>query len=238
MVKITPNIDSASVRGASKTKTGAGTKSVSSVQMDSADIAGIPAVELTPRVRLAIAELMKEVATLRSELSQTRKRIGELEKLADSDPLLGILNRRAFVAELDRAIAVVARYQIPSSLLFIDLDGLKAINDKFGHAGGDKALEAVSTSLVSQLRQTDVLGRLGGDEIAVLLTHTSKPEALQKAALIRQKIAALEVMLGDQLIPMGVSIGVAEIGSEMTAELALEYADKQMYQQKASNAAR
>ena len=199
---------------------------------DALAVAGIPPEELTPKIQSTLSSLLREVAALRQELQTSKVRIGELEALADSDPLLGILNRRAFVVELNRAIALVTRHNITCSLLFIDLDGLKVINDTFGHAGGDIALKETTAALSRQIRQTDFLGRLGGDELAILLTHTNIGRAEDKATALKQSVAALRVEVATQLLPLSVSIGVVEITPDMTAEMALESADQLMYQQK------
>lgn len=197
--------------------------------VDAISIAGVPEAELTPRVREALVSLMREVADLRRELGEARRKMAELESLASADPLLGILNRRAFVAELNRALAMVQRYGQPSSLVFVDLDDLKKINDAHGHAAGDKALAHAVAVIGANIRQTDVLGRLGGDEFAIILTNTPKALAAPKA----QSLAAL-VRATPQVDGLSVSVtcGVVEISGELTAEAALTAADKVMYEQK------
>ena len=94
-----------------------------------ASVLGIPEGEFTPRVRDAIMGLMGEVDTLRRELTQTRARLEEVEKTADQDGMLPLLNRRAFVRELTRYIAFTGRYNTPASLIYFDLNHLKKIND-------------------------------------------------------------------------------------------------------------
>ncbi len=197
--------------------------------VDAVSVAGIPEAELTPRVRAALAGLMQEVADLRRELAETRRRMSELETLASADPLLGILNRRAFVGELNRALAMTQRYGQPSSLIFIDLDDLKKINDALGHAAGDAALSHAAAVIASNIRQTDVLGRLGGDEFAVILTNTGKAQAEQKARSLAALVKASPNSLGQ---PVGVTCGVVEIAGDLTAEAALTAADKVMYEEK------
>ena len=124
---------------------------------------GLPEEDLTPNVRAALCRLVEEVAALRQELGGTQSRLAELERLANEDALAPISNRRAFLRDLTRAIGYVERYGAACTLLYFDLDGLKAINDTFGHAAGDAALIHVAEVLLAQTRSSDVVGRLGGD---------------------------------------------------------------------------
>src|SRR5215831_15336273 len=106
----------------------------------SASVLGIPESEFTPKVREAIMGLMNEVEALRRELSQTKARLDEMEKTADQDGMLPLLNRRAFVRELTRYIGMAGRYNMPVSLIYFDLNHLKKTNDTYGHAAGDAVL--------------------------------------------------------------------------------------------------
>jgi diguanylate cyclase (GGDEF)-like protein len=205
----------------------AGASPVASV--DAVSIAGVPEGELTPRVRAALVALMEEVADLRRELAETRRRMVDLETLASADPLLGILNRRAFVGELNRALAMSQRYGQPSSLIFIDLDDLKKINDGLGHAAGDAALAHVAAVASANIRQTDVFGRLGGDEFAIILTNTGKAQAELKARSLADIVRSAPCPIGR---PVSVTCGVVEISGEATAEAALIAADRVMYEEK------
>src|SRR4051794_41410327 len=117
----------------------------------------------------AAAALARENAELRAELLALRARLAEAEGLADRDALTPLLNRRALMRELARTLAAVERYGRPASLVYFDLDGLKAINDRFGHAAGDAVLRAVAQRLIGHVRASDVAGRMGGDEFAVIL---------------------------------------------------------------------
>ena len=111
---------------------------------DQLSIMGIPEVELTPKVREAIMSLMAEVAAMRRELEVTKSELANLAKLADRDSMLPVQNRRAFVRELTRSMARVERYGNPSSIVYIDVNDLKEINDSFGHTAGDQALKHVA----------------------------------------------------------------------------------------------
>ncbi|HAQ35867.1 MAG TPA: GGDEF domain-containing protein, partial [Alphaproteobacteria bacterium] len=95
---------------------------------------GVPEPELTPNVQRALLTLMGEVDQLRQDTERLRTRVRELESLADHDAMLPVLNRRAFVREVSRALALAERHNAPSALVFFDLNGFKAINDDHGHA--------------------------------------------------------------------------------------------------------
>ncbi len=213
-----------------QSKSAAGVDPVRNAEaIDSISIAGIPEAELTPRVREALTGLMQEVAALRQELAVAREQMRELETLAHTDPMLGVLNRRAFVAELNRALAMIDRYRQPSSLVFIDLDNLKVINDRGGHAAGDAALEHVAQVISTNIRQTDVFGRLGGDEFAVILTNAPYALAVQKADMLAHLVRESHAPGRD---PVTVTCGVVEMKPGATVEDALEEADRVMYEGK------
>ncbi|MEL7486556.1 MAG: GGDEF domain-containing protein [Pseudomonadota bacterium] len=199
---------------------------------DPVSIAGIPENELTPRVREALFALMEEVRALRAELVEARQEMSALKTLADEDPLLGVLNRRAFVKELNRMLAMVERYNARASLVFIDVNDLKEINDREGHAAGDAALKHVAQTLVDNIRQTDILGRLGGDEFGLILLESSADEAKAKATSLQSLVAHEEVKIGETLRRIAIACGVASLSADVTAEDALGAADKAMYQEK------
>jgi diguanylate cyclase (GGDEF)-like protein len=197
--------------------------------VDPVSIAGIPEAELTPRVRTALVRLIEEVNALRRDLEATRARMAELEALADTDPMLGVLNRRAFVAQLNRAFAMVDRHGQPSCLVFVDVDDMKAINDGHGHGAGDAALAHIARVISLNIRQTDVLGRLGGDEFAIILANATLLVGAAKADMLATLISAEEFLPG---LRVGVSCGVVEIVPGLTVEGALAAADRLMYERK------
>ncbi|WP_425409146.1 GGDEF domain-containing protein [Hyphococcus sp.] len=200
---------------------------------DKIEIAGIPEKELTPKVREALTSLMQEVQSLRDELAQSRARMSELEKLADHDPMLDVYNRRAFVRELDRIMAMIDRYDMRASLVFIDLNDLKKINDGMGHGAGDAALSHIAIIVAANVRQTDVLGRLGGDEFGLLLTQTDQETAEKKAEELTKAIAEIPVKWNGDQFTAKVSCGVVEIVKGQSAVEAMERADSAMYEVKA-----
>lgn len=175
------------------------------------------------------AELARENAELRAELAALRARLAQAEGLADRDALTPLYNRRALMRELARILAAVQRYGGSASLVYFDLDGLKAINDRFGHAAGDAALRAVAERLIGQVRASDAAGRMGGDEFAVILAQTNGFQAEAKAAALAQAIAAAPVEGLPPVVRLKVSWGVAEIRAGSTPEAVVAEADAAMY---------
>ena len=195
-------------------------------------VLGIPENEFTPRVRDAILTLMGEVDNLRRELQKTRERLEQVERTADQDHLLPLLNRRAFVRELTRYISFAGRYGTPATLLYFDLDGFKQVNDTFGHAAGDAVLAHFADTLLAQTRDSDVVSRLGGDEFGVLLAHASVEQGRKKADILAEKLKAEPTMWQGKPIPIGFSYGAFELKGDDTPDLAMARADEAMYVQK------
>ncbi len=195
-------------------------------------LAGIAEADLTPRVREALTSLMQEVQSLRDQLSWSQERITELERLADSDPMLDTFNRRAFVRELDRTLGLIDRYGMKASLIFVDLNDLKKINDAKGHGAGDAALGHVATVLSANVRQSDAVGRLGGDEFGVILTQADQQLAEMKAQQLQHAVASTLVPWKDGDFAADISCGVVEIAKGLSADEAMARADSAMYAQK------
>jgi diguanylate cyclase (GGDEF)-like protein len=197
-----------------------------------ASVLGIPENEFTPRVRDAIVTLMGEVDNLRRELAAARARLDEVEKFADQDHLLPLLNRRAFVRELTRYIAFAGRYGTSSSLIYFDLNDFKAINDSHGHAGGDAALKNFAKILSDNVRESDCVGRLGGDEFGVLLSHADQAQAHKKADLLAEKLRASPTPWNGSVISLSFAYGAFELKAGDDADLAMARADEAMYAHK------
>lgn len=200
-----------------------------------ASVLGIPEAEFTPKVRDAIIGLMHEVDDLRRELAQTRARLDEAEKAADQDHMLPLLNRRAFVRELTRYIAFTGRYNTPSSLIYFDLNKLKATNDTLGHAAGDAVLTQFSSVLLANVRDSDCVGRLGGDEFAILLSHATQDQAMKKADALADVVKSSPVQWNGHAIAVSFAYGAFELKPGDSADIALARADEAMYAQKRAN---
>lgn len=191
-----------------------------------------PEADVSPSVEAAITELVAEIDRLRVELERNNARIHDLEKLADRDPLAPVANRRAFLQELERFNALAERYGTPSSVIYLDVNGMKEINDRFGHGAGDRVIVAVAEALLANVRASDVVGRLGGDEFGVILAHMDAHLAQRKAAALADVIAGLEVRRDGGTIPVSLAWGVFTFTGEADIGAALDAADREMYAQK------
>lgn len=180
------------------------------------------------------ALLRATIARLRAGIASRDRRILELEAIAHADELTGLLNRRGFLQELERAIQLSRRYGMVTSLLYIDLDGFKTVNDQFGHSAGDAALAKLAERLTGALRTSDIVGRLGGDEFAALLWRSDEARARMTAERLISAITAEPIATRRGPARLGASIGAVEIGPEDTAAAVLARADKAMYADKNS----
>ena len=196
---------------------------------DAAAFLGLAETDLTPAVQGALTALLAEVDDLRGEVTRLKARLAEMEDMADQDVLTPLLNRRAFVRELRRVATFAQRYGSKASLVYFDLDGFKAVNDRFGHAAGDAALQAVAQRLLENVRDSDVVGRMGGDEFAVALVQADHETAMSKARSLAQVIEATPVTLGEWSAPLHVSFGVREIDPDADPEAVLAEADAVMF---------
>ncbi|GFZ82799.1 diguanylate cyclase [Elstera cyanobacteriorum] len=167
------------------------------------------------------------------EIEQRKILEDELRRLATLDALTGALTRRRFLELFDQELARRNRTNLPLSVLMIDLDHFKLINDRFGHATGDLALTHFSAVCKACLRTHDHLGRMGGEEFAALLPETNIEDAHVVAERLRRSIAAAKISLTeDEHLTLTVSIGVAECYGFQPPEAILAAADRALYQAK------
>lgn len=204
---------------------------------DATAFLGLTETDLTPAVQAAVTALLAEVDDLRAEVGRLKGRLTDMEGLADRDVLTPVLNRRAFVRELRRVATFARRYGSKASLVYFDLDGFKNVNDRFGHAAGDAALQAVAQRLLANVRDSDVVGRMGGDEFAVALVQADYETAMAKATSLACVIQATPVTLGEWSAPLHVSFGVREIDADADPEVVLAQADAVMFLNKRTRAA-
>jgi diguanylate cyclase (GGDEF)-like protein len=157
-----------------------------------------------------------------------------LEQLSVTDPLTGLANRRRIRQEFAEELNRAQRYGTPLALLLIDLDRLKAINDRHGHAAGDRALHLVAEALRRSCRATDIAARQGGDEFVVLAGNTTATEALALAQRIRATVRKLGAAAPRGPFRLSVSIGAADIerAARPTFEALHAAADGALYQAK------
>lgn len=186
---------------------------------------------MAERVTLAHGELQQKVAQATEEL---RRRKEEAELLARMDVLTGIPNRRAFMLSAEQEVLRAQRYGSSLTVAVLDLDHFKNINDTYGHATGDHALINRANLLAASVREVDTVGRLGGEEFAILMPGTPLSEAIQAVERIRQAFEQNPVSFGDQLIRSTASFGVAEYpGADPTVDALLAKADGALYLAKA-----
>lgn len=180
-------------------------------------------------VSLAGLEALRRLAAERDALEQ---RLAEAHALADRDALAPVLNRRAFLRELHRTMSEVERYKTPAAVIYIDLDGFKALNDSYGHAAGDAVLSHVGRLLLDSVRESDVVGRLGGDEFGVILNRVGAEEARAKAAALNETLNDSPILHAGVIHHVRASFGVHAIAASEDPEAAIARADEAMYAEK------
>jgi len=181
-----------------------------------------------------VEQLIREIGALRGKVAQLQERVEQLDQLAHQDPLINLPNRRGFMRALERFIDRARRYGESSALLYVDLDGLKMINDGFGHLAGDQALIQVAGLLVGGVRRSDVVARIGGDEFGLLLAHSDEQSAHDTATRLIDRIAGSDFVHEGDALPLSVAIGVAMITGDESPEAVMARADEEMYRRKAA----
>jgi diguanylate cyclase (GGDEF)-like protein len=187
-----------------------------------------------PALEAVLAKLdSDDREVVQGALDEAQKTEAELRHLADHDPLTGLLNRRRFRAELDQYVSFNARYGGQGAVMIIDIDGLKAVNDRLGHQPGDNLIRRISGILRERVRATDLVARLSGDEFAVLMPQTDTEGALQLGEDLRAQVAEgfrTDAETGAATISVGITMFGR--GREGSAEAVLVAADEAMYQAK------
>jgi diguanylate cyclase (GGDEF)-like protein len=175
---------------------------------------------------------LRAFAELAAERDDLAEKLAVAEEMADRDTLTPAFNRRAFIRELHRTMSAFERYRTPAAVIYVDLDGLKALNDGFGHSAGDAALCHVGRLLTDMVRESDIVGRLGGDEFGVIMNHATAEEAHAKAQILSEAIARTPITHAGQSHRVAVSLGVHAIAFAEDPELAIARADEAMYADK------
>lgn len=158
-----------------------------------------------------VARLSDENALLRAAMAELRARLEELEHASERDALTGLPNRPSFMRALDRVVSNANRHGTPAALLYLDVDGLEAINARHGQVAGDAALIHVGKLLQNLVRATDFAARVGGDEFGVILDHLDQESAIETAERIGRCIADNPLDLGGGSLPLRASVGIATI---------------------------
>lgn len=180
----------------------------------------------------AVRRLANENDGLKAALADLQARLEELERLADTDTLLPLPNRRAFLRELERVIYQASRHQTPAAMLFVDLNGLKAINDRYGHQAGDAVLLHVARALKASLRGGDMVARIGGDEFGLILDRLDETAARAKTAVLLETVSSTSVDVGGNQINVSVTAGLAMVEPGDVVDTVLSRADAAMYAQR------
>lgn len=197
---------------------------------------GIDTLEERAACLPGLKRLAAAFSRLEINIDRAYSRMAVLERAAFQDALVPIPNRRAFVRELRRALAVVRRHETSLAIVYIDINNMKRINDDFGHSAGDAALLHVGSTLSRRIRSSDFVARIGGDEFAILMPGCFEREAALRAEELAREIGRAPLLLGGEPVqtqgrPLGVSIafGVYVCSVDDAPETALAKADASMY---------
>jgi diguanylate cyclase (GGDEF)-like protein len=163
-----------------------------------------------------LQQVNAQLAVKNTELEHAME---NLNRLVTVDHLTGAYTRRFVFDQMEREASSKARHGTPLSVIMLDLDHFKAVNDRYGHPVGDRALQAVALAVTGQLRDGDILARVGGEEFLVLLPMTGLAAAMQLAERLRQTLAATTITEGQDQIALPASFGVAELheGEDLSA---------------------
>lgn len=174
-------------------------------------------------------QLQTELASAKNEIERQRQQIDLVMVESRTDALTKLANRRAFDLELERQFGLHRRKHSTVSLLMFDIDDFKRVNDRHGHMVGDLVLQGVARSLVASLRDTDFIGRFGGEEFAALLPVAQLGDAVKAAERARKAIADSRYSVGDAVLKVTLSIGVAEISIGESPDDLVRRADQALF---------
>jgi len=186
------------------------------------------------RVISSNAALKVELDKSQAVLTEQQRQIEDLRTAVRIDALTQLANRAYFDEKLNEMITLRKRYGDPFSLMMIDLDNFKDINDSFGHPAGDRILKGVGLKIKASLRGSDFLARFGGDEYALILIKSDVKAATEVAWKLCEEVRASRFILDDAALSMTLSIGVAEASGDDTDEMLLKRADAALYRAKAA----
>ena len=181
-----------------------------------------------------IAGMSDKIKSLEDHAQNLEKTVREKHLEAITDPLTGLLNRAAYVQALEKNWMAWENNQIPSTMLVWDIDHFKMINDRHGHAAGDKVLQSVAKKLKSGSNSTDIIARFGGEEFVMLLANKTLKEGQQLAEQIREAISKTDFTYKKTSLHVTISCGVASFAKNDTPTTLFERADKALYRAKRS----
>lgn len=181
-------------------------------------------------------ELMEQavglISDLQRQLGAQRERIAYFESLATRDSLTGLLNRRGLDEQLRRLLAAARRHDERGVVIFVDLDGFKAVNDAMGHQAGDAMLRHIADLLSANVRESDIVARIGGDEFVVALVKTVPEEAESRALRLQMLVNNSKFELSGARVPVSASFGFAPFGPGDSPLEVFTRADAAMYRNK------
>lgn len=196
-------------------------------------------LDVTHRVETARREA--EIYYLRNvelqrEIEERQKIQAALQEMATTDPLTGILNRRHFYALAEHAVERMQHHNRPLSVIMLDIDHFKRVNDTYGHAVGDQALIKIASLLQKNMRQADLVARYGGEEFVILLPETNLAQAIRIAERLRKQVPKLGIDVRYPQLILTVSLGIADDGGQQAPSLSdlLGWADQALYKAKQS----
>lgn len=192
-------------------------------------------LRLQSKVDLADKQLIQNNRQLMTQSEELRRMNEEFRKLSVTDPLTSLNNRRRFEELMKTEMEMSLRHGDVNSILVIDIDHFKKINDQYGHPGGDAVLRQVANNLKSNLRKTDILCRVGGEEFVALCKRADKQAAMAVGEKMRRDIESKPPRFGDQLINVTISVGIAttnELNVSQGADELYRQADASVYKSK------
>jgi len=189
---------------------------------------GLTSDDMTEAAINKLMEMASDNAKLRARIVDLQERLEQAKALADMDPLCPLFNRRAFLRELNREIAIAERHGTDLSVLYIDLDQFKRINDEHGHEIGDQVLFSFAELLSANVRKTDIVGRIGGDEFAVILIRANAWQTSTRIHALHEAVDRQSRHLRD----LKASIGAVAWHPGASATATLREADRAMFANK------
>lgn len=189
----------------------------------------LPLASLTGQIT-HISIIVYDVTDIAVNKLQLKSANEQLEQLSQTDGLTQLHNRRHWQDCMEKEFDRYSRYGDAASLVMIDIDNFKLINDKYGHPAGDKVIQHIAYLLKQALRETDCAGRYGGEEFGVVLSKTTAEDALNFTERLRKRIEESEIAFENRLIKVTISIGINDLDSEIdNSSTWLSGADKALY---------
>ncbi len=186
------------------------------------------------RLHQRLLETQSRILVLEDELHKMRQKLADALRAKDIDPLTELPNRRAFEQQLRLAVEAFFRHKIPYSLVLLDIDHFKSINDNYGHPAGDEVLRRFAQYVRDKLRKIDFFARYGGEEFAAILPNTTARGAFQMIERIRKGVSAMEIHHKGRLLKITFSAGICEMEPGFEATTWLQKADEALYDAKHS----